>query len=497
MNLSSLQPHPNSGLTSPDLAQKLRTGPIRSILDRMVRSAAEATGMPHMVLGLRHGGFGEFISTHGIPLSRYRDRVPAHLFPPKTFSREIEFSDLSKMTQFAFLSGVPGAHEWRYAGNVPVRLQAPLSDGGVLALTCVDKVAREEDGRILSVLRGYADTIGDLIWMNDQVEEAANTIDPVGIIRAVLLAGLSRLNIKVCVVDSAMTVLGYSKPFAECVRELGGGTVLIGHPLSGGWLVPAVEQAAKESMAGEMPRQWLPIPHPAGSRQLLDVFPITFGELGTFGVFALHEGDHAIAALGSSEPLFHVRDAADATAGYGNDGAGPLSRFLLDTLVRSQRLKRRRETSYIALRTWRTPIKDYQISALKALKDENPTGFVSAVADELAEAVKSVFGDLSKCVVVPVPCGSSGPDCLACRLATGLARRINVPMVRAFQQIETPIGNSHPRRNSRRGRMKLIETIEQPVILVDDVVTSGSHIDEAATILRETSPQVWSVVWIA
>lgn len=497
INVSYLQTPATTVSTSAELAKKLRTGPIRSILDRILRSAAEATGLPCIVLGIRYGEVGEFIATHGIPLMHYREKVPAISFPPKQFAREVEVTDLSKLTEFATLGTIPIAHKWRYGGNVPVRMRLPLSDDGVLALSCADYKEREKDGKILAILRTYADTISDLIWMSEEAEQAVSTIDPVGLIKTVLLAGLSRLNMQICVVDSALTVIGCSKQFGERIHELGGEGIEVGRPLSGFWLTPELQQAALASLASELPRQWLEVPDPAGSRQLLDVYPISFGELGTFGVLALHHGEHAMNALADISRQNMVRDTAVAASAWGNDGVGPLSRFLLETLVHSRRLNRSGQTSFVALRKWRSAIKQYQISALKALKQEIPDGFVAAVADELAEAVRSVHGDVNKCVVVPVPCGSSGPDCLSCRLAAALARRLQVPMIRAFNQIEIPAGSSHPRRNIKRSRMTLLEVVEQPVILVDDVATSGSHIDEAANLLRKTSLQVWPFVWIS
>jgi hypothetical protein len=492
-----LQKKSISQSSSSNLASKLRSGPIRAIIDRIVRSAAEATGLPYMVLGIRYGDVYEFISTQGVPLTHYRDVVPFRTFAPELFAREVEVSDLRKQTHFAVLSVVPVAEEWRYGGNVPVRLQAPLSDDGVLALSCADYKVRPRNGKIPSILRGYADTISDLIWMSGQVEQAVTTIDPVGVIKAVLLAGLSRLNVPVCVVDSNFSIIGYSKPFSEQNDVLGGTELQVGQPLKSAWFTSDLQEAARESLSNDLPRQWLRIDCPIAPQPLLDVYPVSFLELGTFGVLALHHGEHAIAAMKEFALPNEVRAPEPPQSTWGNDGPGPVSRFLLETLLVSQRLNRRGKTNYIGLRKWRTAIKQYQIEALKAVKASIPDGFVAAVADELAESVRSVYGDVNKCVVVPVPCGSSGTDCLSCRLAAGLARRLNVPMVQAFEQLDVPVGSSHPRRNIKRARMKLLRNIDNPVILVDDVATSGSHIDEAAGLLRQNSPQVWPVVWIA
>jgi hypoxanthine-guanine phosphoribosyltransferase len=232
------------------------------------------------------------------------------------------------------------------------------------------------------------------------------------------------------------------------------------------------------------------------NRQFLDVFPFAFTELGKFALLAFHDGTIMNAAA-EQQSVFMVRDGPPVAAPVGTDAVGPVSQFLLETLISAQRLYRHHETNYIGLRKWRTAIKPHQIAALRALKTEPSEAFVTAVAAEMAGAIRSVYGTVESCVVVPVPCGSSGPDCFTCRLATAVAAQLGIAKVEAFAPIATPRGSSHPRRNIRRPAMKLLQPVNQSVILIDDVVTSGSHIDEAATLLRASAPQVWPVAWIA
>lgn len=482
--------------SSASLAASLRTGPIRPILDRLVRSAAHATGMPCMVLGIRYGQTYEFIATHGFPLTHYTDRVPTTRLVPSVFAQELEVSDLQKQTQWAVLSILPIAKTWRYGANVPVRLQQHPDDDGVLALSCADTKIREKRGNVLTILRGYADMISDLIWLSSQIERAAVTFDAGGLIKAVLQAGLSRINIPVCIIDDEFSIVSISDSFVRKAIKLGSTAVEAGHPLVGPWFTPTLRESVQESFVEDIPKNRLPITQLEWNSQLLDVFPFAFADLGKFAVLAFHDGANAVAAA-DQQNVFIVRDCPPVAAPAGTDAVGPVSQFLLETLISAQRLYRRADTNYIGLRKWRTAIKPHQIAALRALKADSSDVFVAKVAAEMAGAIRSVYGTVESCVVVPVPCGSSGPNCLACRLANAVAAHLGIEMVQAFAPIAVPSGNSHPRRNIRRPAMKLLLAVNKPVILIDDVATSGSHIDEAATLLRASAPQVWPIAWIA
>jgi predicted amidophosphoribosyltransferase len=174
----------------------------------------------------------------------------------------------------------------------------------------------------------------------------------------------------------------------------------------------------------------------------------------------------------------------------------PLGKFLIDTLINRQRLRSRKTVHYLALRCWAKPIKQYQINALRALKAAPPRSFIEEIAQEMALAVKAVHGLPTGAIVVPVPCGHSGPNCFSTKLARALAKQLGFEYREAFA-CQTLAGSSHPKTNVRRPKMKLIEEISANVILVDDVATSGAHLEEAARLLSATSQSVWPVVWIS
>ena len=450
-------------------------------------------GVPFMVLGIRYEDSYEFISTHGIPLTHYSDRVPARLLGTKLFSREVEVADLQKQAQFTALGIAPIAKTWRYGGNCPVRINQVLSDDGVLALSCADTRLNETGGQILGILRQHAEFISDLIWLSNQVQRPDIVADPVSVIATVLQAAVARFRMPICIVDSDRRVVGQSDTFGASVRALGGARPQIGERLGGAWLSPLLEQAVDEALSSEKPKQWLAVGETSEGRLLLDLFPFSFPELGKFTIFSLHKGGYREKAH-AAEP---GKGATNGNGGLGGDGAGPVSRFLDETLVRAQRLNRRNDTSYVGVRRWRASVREHQIAALRALKSDPPDAFVAAISDELAEAVRAVYGSPDACVVVPVPCGHSGPDCLSSRLAHALAADLGIAVIDAFEPIAVAKGKSHPRKNAARPSLRLARTIDKPVILVDDVATSGSHLDDAATLLRQSAPSVWPVVWIA
>jgi hypoxanthine-guanine phosphoribosyltransferase len=481
---------------SENFAAKLRSGPVRSMIDRVVRNAAEIASVPFMVLGIRHGEVFEFISTHGIPLTHYQDSIPARIVSPKLFAREIEVVDLHKHAQLSSLNMLPMARKWRYAGNCPIRLDRPLADGGVLSLSCADINNRETGGQILTVLRGHAEFIANLISLSHQIKPPEEVSDPNAIVVAVVQAAVSRFGLPICVMNTEREIVAASEGFSNASRLLGGSRVHFGERMSGGWMTEAVDNVVAEALRGLTPRQWVPLGNPDNKDRYVDIFPFDFAGVGQFAVLALHKGIYTRYGDGGVQAFGDVAAKARPRA-QSKDGTGPLSRFLDETLIPSQRLLQRHKTSYVGVRRWRSAIKKHQISALRALKGDVPDSFVESVATEMAEAVRNVYGTPRDCVVVPVPASHSGPDGLSHRLARELARQLDLDAVEAFAAPPVNGKSSHPRKNATRPEMKLLMDIDQPVLLVDDVASSGSHIDEAAQLLRGKSPSVWPVVWIA
>lgn len=170
--------------------------------------------------------------------------------------------------------------------------------------------------------------------------------------------------------------------------------------------------------------------------------------------------------------------------------------FLLSTLIRRRSMRVRRDLVYFGVRSWRSPLKNYQISALRAVKRNPPPAFVQAVAAEVAAEAVRLVGRHAFHSVTSVPCGHSGPNGFSVQLGVQIARNLQLPFIEAFAYKHIP-GSSHPKANVSRPPMRLIAAPGGNTLLVDDVATSGAHIAEAGAILRKAGTHVTPLAWIS
>ncbi len=180
----------------------------------------------------------------------------------------------------------------------------------------------------------------------------------------------------------------------------------------------------------------------------------------------------------------------------GDEGnSNVVERFLMDTLIQQPRVLSRGTVSYHAIRRWRRSVKAEQISALKAIKKTPSAGFEARAAEEMSSWCRRAFGGAAFANVVAVPCGHSGTDCLARRIGQKVAAMLGVNYVDAFAPLVVQ-GSSHPKTNVKRPKMQLATVPIGPILLVDDVATSGAHIEEATVMLRKHDLAVTSIAWI-
>jgi hypothetical protein len=173
----------------------------------------------------------------------------------------------------------------------------------------------------------------------------------------------------------------------------------------------------------------------------------------------------------------------------------PAGKFLLSTLVKRAAVRSRNGVGYLIVRSWRAAIKEHQLSALRALKTDPPSSLVLGVGEELAQAVRSI-GESHIENVVPVPCGNSECDeCLSTRISANVATRLGARYVAGLKP-QAGSGGSHPRKSARLSAFEVVRRLTGVTLVVDDVVSSGRHLELAVRALRSGDKPVLAVAWI-
>lgn len=467
-----------------------------SLVNRLIRSIAHVADCPTAVLVVPRDGRQEIISSYGLP-SIYRRRFVDEAPADPTLREQVTILDNLKADErFLNSASVHGPLGIRFIAIAPVTI--PFADYGVHVIVgdFRDDVRRRSDLKdILGTLAGIvADAIkqqGELAVLEHQLDSIRQT--------AKRFSDLALQSSETIVlVDENARIVGASQGFSERFRS-------VRQPASGALgTVFARDDLMIEDQLDRMRSEREPIsslrvrPPDTGKEELLDILSLAPGGPGA-AAFACHLRPFLLSNRddGPTRELI-VDRTADPSAGEqdrGREDAGVTAGFLLNTLVRQPRLAARKQVSYHTLRRWRGPIKDYQIEALKALKKVPPQAFVDSVAGELLDAADQLFGKGTFDAVVAVPCGHSGPDCLARKLASSVATLAGLPHVEAFEPLAVT-GSSHPRTNARRAAMKIRSTVTGRVLLIDDVASSGAHLAEATELLRRSGATVFPLAWI-
>ena len=173
-----------------------------------------------------------------------------------------------------------------------------------------------------------------------------------------------------------------------------------------------------------------------------------------------------------------------------------LAQFLDDTLIKQTQVKTRSGVSYHTLCRWRKPIRDAQISALRAGKAQLGASLIELASKQIIDGAHTLFGLDAFDKVTHVACGHSGADCFSKKVAIAVSRQLN----KEFEQIFHPLamqGSSHPKTNAGRPRQQFLANPAGRYLLVDDVATSGSHIVEATTLMRKQNAIVTPLAWLS
>jgi hypothetical protein len=174
----------------------------------------------------------------------------------------------------------------------------------------------------------------------------------------------------------------------------------------------------------------------------------------------------------------------------------PLYSFLSMTLTNTRKLATRKSVSFVSLRTWKKSIKDSQIAALRSMKQRTSDLAIRQISIEIAEATLLLHGPKAFEAVVPIPCGSSGKiRCLSVEIAEATAKLLEIPFIEILENV-VPVGSSHPRKSAKLNNYSVKETNFTKLLLLDDVATTGTHIEYAMNALRKVDKKPTAMVWI-
>jgi hypothetical protein len=192
-------------------------------------------------------------------------------------------------------------------------------------------------------------------------------------------------------------------------------------------------------------------------------------------------------------------DLADATFRFSEDQthSKPSESTLLKSMVYRPALFRRNGIRWISTYTWRARSKARGLSALKEAKKVVDPAVLTVAATSVATLIHEIFGDKPVEAITCVPCGHSRrPDCFSKRLAQSVATACGLPFLQIFAD-RPCAGTSHPKQSLSLPPLEQIADPPRSMILVDDIVTSGVHVQESMLALRHLGAVVSTVVWIS
>jgi predicted amidophosphoribosyltransferase len=170
--------------------------------------------------------------------------------------------------------------------------------------------------------------------------------------------------------------------------------------------------------------------------------------------------------------------------------------MLLGSLVQRPALYSRNAVTYVTARSWRSDAKRAAVAALKQAKKDRCCATCGQAIADVAHVLRQLHGPKPPGVITSVPCGHSRvPDCFGRRLAEGVAAELGVPYVQLWRD-RFVTGVSHPKEFDKLPPLEWIRKPKQSVIVIDDVATSGWHLEEALTALRGAGVAASAIAWI-
>ena len=114
-----------------------------------------------------------------------------------------------------------------------------------------------------------------------------------------------------------------------------------------------------------------------------------------------------------------------------------------------------------------------------------PAEMAPAIAAEMASEIGNLVGAGAFRAIVPMPCSNAqNSTCLSREIARSLGNAAQ-PARSSWRSPRQRAKALHTRRKIlRRAKMSVKDDVAGPVILVDDVATSGAHVEEAVHLLK-------------
>ena len=471
------------------LVNFLRTSPARSILDRMCSSVSDAVGVMTTTIVLHLDSQTEVIAMHGVWMVNYIQSFSSPRQSAQNLGCFFEVEDIQTDQRFSDFEYMRRNPNWRYAARVMIAHK--YADQADLELWCADERRFVADGSRLTTMMKQTKFIGDVIALiielwKSQRDIATRDRDQ---IKLLLATGVAHSSFCAALVDEKLNIIVASPALTAYQVEWGGPTFVANQPLTQFWLDGGSALAANVAIQTGTPILG-GTTRPSGTNHNaeFDFMTTRFGtDAARFGLFTVRREQRL-------EPEAQQQLVSIQRRSF--DGDQPLCQFLFETLIKRTRIHQRNSQTYISARSWRKPIKAHQLAAFKALKADAPAHLIDAIADDLIATATQVYGTNIAKYVVPVPCGHSGGTCFSVQIAQAVAAKMGLEFVEVFER-QNLSGVSHPKQNVRRPRMKVQTIIDGAAILVDDVATSGTHVEEAARLLQKSSSAVWPIVWIA
>lgn len=169
----------------------------------------------------------------------------------------------------------------------------------------------------------------------------------------------------------------------------------------------------------------------------------------------------------------------------------------LGGLVFRRAIYSRNDICWLSVRAWSHATRQSDMLAFRAAKAACDAALIDTAAGEVSDFLQILFGRLTGWTVTTVPVGHSRrPDSFAVQLATGVASRLDLPFLKVFAD-RFVSGVSHPKEFAKLPALNPVADIATPILLVDDVATSGWHLEEALAHLRTKGLPVLATAWIS